>query len=103
MPIDIALLGCAHPHVSDVLGVIASEPDVRLVAAWDQDPGAIPAAVRGMAVERADAAIGRANAVVVCAPTDQRPALVVTAARAGAPVLVEKPLALTAREATHVA
>jgi hypothetical protein len=42
MPIDVALLGCAHPHLPDVLGVLASESDLRLVAAWDADPaGAI--------------------------------------------------------------
>ena len=103
MPIDIALLGCAHPHVSDVLGVIASEPDVRLVASWDADPAAIPAAISGTAVARAETAISRANAVVICAPTDQRPALAVTAARAGAPVLIEKPIARTAAEARLVA
>src|SRR5215210_4767294 len=103
MPIDIALLGCAHPHVPDVLGVLASEPDLRLVAAWDADPSAIPGAISGVAVTRADTAIRRATAVLVCAPTDQRPALCVQAARAGKPVLVEKPLARTATDARGVA
>ena len=85
MPIDVALLGCAHPHVPDVLGVLASEPDLRLVAVWDADPSAIPAAISGAAVARAETAIRRANAAVICAPTDQRPALCVQAARAGLP------------------
>jgi predicted dehydrogenase len=103
MPIDIALLGCGHPHVQDVLGVLASEPDLRLVAVWDPDPSAIPGAASGAAVARAETAIGRAHAVVICAPTDQRPALSVQAARAGRPILVEKPIALTAAEARAVA
>src|SRR6185437_14087126 len=103
MPIDVALLGCAHPHVPDVLGVLASEPDLRLVAAWDADPSAIPAAISGAAVSRAETAIRRANAAVICAPTDQRPALCVQAARAGCPILVEKPVARTAAEARGVA
>jgi predicted dehydrogenase len=47
VPIDVALLGCGHPHVPDVLGVLASEPDLRLVAVWDPDPSAIPFAVSG--------------------------------------------------------
>jgi len=59
MPIDVALLGCAHPHVPDVLGVLASEPDLRLVAVWDSDPSAIPAAISGAAVSRAETAIRR--------------------------------------------
>jgi predicted dehydrogenase len=103
MAIDFALLGCGHPHLQDVLGVLASEPDLRLVAVWDADPSAIPVAVGGAAVARAETAIGRAHAVVVCAPTDQRPALCVQAARAGRPILVEKPVALTAAEARAVA
>ena len=103
MPIDVALLGCAHPHVPDVLGVLASEPDLRLVAAWDADPSAIPAAISGAAVSRAETAIRRANAAVICAPTDQRPALCVQAARAGCPMLVEKPVARTAADARGVA
>jgi predicted dehydrogenase len=103
MPIDIALLGCAHPHVPDVLGVLAAEPDVRLVAAWDADPSAIPVAISGAAVARAETAIRRAHAVVVCAPTDQRPALCAQAAAAGRPMLVEKPVARTAAEARRLA
>jgi predicted dehydrogenase len=103
MPIDIALLGCGHPHAQDVLGVLASEPDLRLAAVWDADRSAIPAAVSGAAVARAATAIGRAHAVVICAPTDQRPGLCVQAARAGRPILVEKPVALTAAEARAVA
>jgi predicted dehydrogenase len=103
MPIDIALLGCGHPHVPDVLGVLASEADLRLAAVWDANDGAIPAAVSGAAVSRAETAIGRAHAVVICAPTDERPALCVQAARAGRPILVEKPVARTAAEARGVA
>src|SRR3954471_17813817 len=102
MPIDLALLGCGHPHLADVLGVVAAEPDLRLVAAWDADPSAVPAAIAGSAVARAETAIRRAHAVVICAPTDQRPALCVQAARAGRPLLVEEPLARTATEARGV-
>jgi predicted dehydrogenase len=103
MPIDFALLGCAHPHVPDVLGVLASEPDLRLVAAWDADLSAVPGAIAGLAVSSADTAIRRAHAVVICAPTDQRPALIVQAARAGRPLLVEKPVARSAADARAVA
>ena len=103
MPIDVALLGCAHPHVPDVLGVLASEPDLRLVAAWDADPSAIPVAIAGAAVARAETAIRRANAAVICAPTDQRPALCVQAARAGLPDARRKPVARTAADARGVA
>jgi predicted dehydrogenase len=100
VPIDVALLGCSHPHVADVLGVIASEPDLRLAAAWDED--AVPGPISNVAVSRAETAIARAHAVVICAPTDQRPALCAQAARAGRPLLVEKPLALTAADALGV-
>jgi predicted dehydrogenase len=103
VPIDVALLGCAHPHVADALAVLATEPDLRLAAVWDADAAAIPGPVSNVAVTRAETAISRAHAVVICAPTDQRPALCVQAARAGRPILVEKPVALTAADARAVA
>lgn len=103
MPLEISLLGCGHPHVPDMLGVIASEPDVRLAAAWDADPSTVSGPLSNHAVAEAETAIRRASAVVICAPTDQRPALCVQAARAGRPILVEKPVARSAAEARAVA
>ncbi len=103
MPIEISVLGCRHPQISDVLGVIASEPDVRLAAAWDADRSAVPGQISSYAVADADTAIRRADAVVIYAPTDERPELCVRAARAGRPLLVANPLALTAGEARRLA
>jgi predicted dehydrogenase len=99
MPIEIALLGCGHPHIPDLLGVIASEPDLRLAAAWDADRSSVPGPIATHAVSDLDTAIARADAVFVCAPTDQRPAVCARAARAGRPILVEKPIARTVSEA----
>ena len=86
-----------------MLGVIAAEPDVLLAAAWDRDPAAVPGVISSHAVRDLDRAISRADAVVVCAPTDERPEICVRAARAGRPILVEKPLARTAAEARAAA
>jgi predicted dehydrogenase len=82
-----------------VLGVIASEPDLRLAAAWDSDPSGVPGVISSHAVRGLETAISRADAVVVCAPTDQRPELCVRAGRAGRPILVETPVARSAAEA----
>ena len=103
MAIAVALLGCEHPHVPDVLGVVASEPDVHLAAVWSADRSAVPGAVADYLVQSADTAISRADVAIVCAPTDERPALCVRAAQAGRPILVEEPLARTAAEAARVA
>src|ERR1700751_2709155 len=103
MPIAVGLLGCEHPHVSDVLGVIVAEPDVRLASVWSADRAAIPGPVSDYAVQDPDTAIGRADVVVVCAPPAERPQLCVRAARAGRPILVETPLAGRAPEARAVA
>jgi predicted dehydrogenase len=103
MPIELALLGCTHPHLPDLLGVIASEPDLRLAAAWDADRAAVPGQIATHAVRDLDTAIRRADAVVVCVPTDQRPGVCARAARAGRPILVESPLARTAAEARGLA
>jgi predicted dehydrogenase len=103
MPIEIALLGCAHPLVADILGVVASEPDLRLAAAWDADRSAVPGAISSHAVSDLDTAIRRADAVVVCAPTDERPGVCARAARAGRPLLVAWPPAATAVESRRLA
>jgi predicted dehydrogenase len=102
MPIAVCLLGCEHPHVSDVLGVVVSEPDVRLAAVWSGDRAAVPGAVANYLVDSPDTAITRADVAVVCAPTAERAQLCVRAARAGRPVLVEAPLAARASEAAAV-
>lgn len=103
MPIEVALLGCGHPHVADTLGVIAAEPDLRLAAAWDADRSAVPGQIASHAVADLDTAIRRADAVVVCCPTDIRPGVCARAARAGRPILVEPPIARTAGEARALA
>lgn len=103
MAIAVALLGCEHPHVPDVLGVVASEPDVHLGAVWSADRSAVPGEVADYLVQSPDTAISRADVAIVCAPTDERPALCVRAAQAGRPILVEEPLARTAAEAARVA
>jgi predicted dehydrogenase len=103
MAIGVTLLGCRHPHVPDVLSVIASEPDVRLAAVWAGDRGAVPGPVSSYAVSSADTAIGRADAVIVCAPLGEREQLCVRAARAGRPILVDGPLATAAAESRAVA
>ena len=103
MPIAVALLGCEHPHVADVLGVIASEPDVRLAAVFSSDRAAVPGPVSGYIVESPETAIRRADAVIVCATASERPALAVRAAQAGRPVLIEQPVAPTAAQARALA
>ncbi|HWE13596.1 MAG TPA: hypothetical protein VG365_08800 [Solirubrobacteraceae bacterium] len=103
MPIAVSLLGCEHPHVADVLGVIASEPDVRLGAVWSGDRSAVPGPVSSYAVRDPDRAIARADAVIICAAPDDRPHLAVRAARAGRPLLVWTPIAVGAAEASAVA
>jgi predicted dehydrogenase len=103
MAIAVALLGCEHPHVPEVIGVIASEPDVSLAAVWSGDRAAVPGAVANYIVSSPDAALDRADVAIVCAPTGERAALCVRAAQAGRPILVEGPLASTAAEAARVA
>jgi len=103
MPISISLLGLTHPNLSAALAVIASEPDVRLAAAWDADRASVPGAIAAHAVADLDTAIRRADAVVVLAPTDQRPGICLRAARSGRPVLLEPPLARRAAESRAAA
>lgn len=83
--------------------MIAAEPDVRLAAAWDEDPSVVPGVVAAHRVRELEKAISLADAVIICAPTDHRPEVCVRAARAGRPLLVEKPIARTADQARAAA
>ncbi len=96
----IALLSFAHAHQRGWAGVFRSDPRVRLVCAWDEDPsrGAAAAArldlpfVPSLDDVLADPAV---TAVTICSTNDAHPDLAVAAARAGKHIMMQKPMATT--------
>lgn len=108
-PVRIAVIGCgriAEAH----LDAIAARPDIAtLVAVVDPDPerAAIVAAERGgvqaFTTLAAALAFDAVEAVILCTPNDGHAAQTLQALVAGKHVLVEKPMAENAADATAMA
>ena len=105
--VGAAFVGCAHIHTPNFVKRLQDRRDVRVLAVWDHDNARAQktADILGAPVTQLDAvwsndAIG---AVIVCAETDRHPELVAAAAAAGKDLFVEKPLAITGRDAFAMA
>jgi predicted dehydrogenase len=99
--IGLGLMGCHHSRV------LHEMDNVQLVAVCDPDPLALGRAIRGRDIQgyreaRAMLADHQLDLVVVAVPTSAHLQVAVDAMRAGAHVLIEKPIAATCREARQL-
>lgn len=99
-PVEIALIGAAHPHVAYVLDEVASRSDVRIAAVCDPDPE------RRAMLEGRTGAPGYADprdlldrhairAAAVVTEFGARAGIVAECLRRGVFAIVDKPLAIT--------
>ncbi|MCC7349716.1 MAG: Gfo/Idh/MocA family oxidoreductase [Phycisphaerales bacterium] len=96
---SIAVLGTAHPHVMHVAHEIHGVPGAKLIGVYDEDPARLKEAADQLKVPAfsdlaALLALKPKLALVGSVPCD-RAMLAERALRAGASVLVDKPLALS--------
>jgi len=106
----IALLGITHPHALAHLRTLQRLPEVRRILLWDPDPLALAAAQQAqpervaLATTDLDELLGDKELAyaVVCAPTDESPAVCERALLAGAHVLAEKPIGRDPAEVERV-
>lgn len=107
-PIGIGVLSFAHGHVGMYVQVMKDFPDVRLVAAYDDD------AKRGQAVcgsvgmkycaHVEDVLSNRdVQAVMIGSETSRHAELCIAAAQAGKHILLQKPMALTLEDCDRIA
>jgi len=105
--VGAAFVGCAHIHTPNFVKRLQDRRDVRVLAVWDHDRARAQksADLLGAPVTDLDAiwSNGDIAAVIVCAETDRHPELVAAAAEAGKHLFVEKPLAITGRDAFAMA
>jgi len=105
--IGIAFVGCAHIHTPNFVKRLQDRRDVRVLAVWDHDRArAQKTADRfGAPVTNLDAIWSHNDvaAVIVCAETNRHTELVAAAVAAGKHLFVEKPLAITGRDAFAMA
>lgn len=101
--IDVVLLGCQHvPHARSYAGALTRSSAARLVGVYDEssDLGESLADEFGVPYyPDAVQVLDRAEAAVVCSPTDRHRGLVELAASHGVHVLCEKPLATSVADA----
>jgi len=98
--LQVALLGCDHPHSSSHLDTLLSLDEVSTIHLWDPDPAA-PSRL----TDKAGAKLGPVHAsldsllaedevvwLLVCLRNDLAPGVMLQCAAAGKPVLAEKPI-----------
>ena len=107
-PLRVAVVGCGAMSREFHLPVLAGHPDVRLVALVDRDETRARELARGYAVEAvfaSEEALDRSvtDAVVIATPAAHHAPATLTLLARGLHVLVEKPVALNARDAAAMA
>jgi predicted dehydrogenase len=105
--IRVGLLGFWHVHATDYAAEAQANPDVELVAAWDDDEIRGEAGAQELGVPfQADLAglLARSDVdgVIVTTRTSAHPEVIVAAAEAGKHVFTEKVIALTPAEARRI-
>lgn len=107
-PTGVGILGFAHGHVNSYCEEWKRpEQGIRVIAGWDRDPERLEKAKNAFGLEGyADASEMLARddlqAVVVSSETSMHADLVELASAAGKAVILQKPMALTIREADRI-
>jgi len=101
----IAILSFAHYHANFWAEAFLAEPGVQLTAVWDDAEARGREAAERFGVPFVSSlhvAIDAADAVAVCSENSRHADLVEAAARAGKPILCEKPIAATLEQADRI-
>jgi predicted dehydrogenase len=96
----VAVLGFAHGHVGVYRDQWAKSGEVQVVAGWDHDATRLKPQIPAFATPQA--AMERADAVVIGAETSMHAELVELAADAGKTIVLQKPIALTIEQADRI-
>jgi predicted dehydrogenase len=102
---NVGILGFAHGHVGVYCDHWIKSGEVNVVAGWDHDESRAAAAKQKYGVEMSatpQAALSRADAVVIGAETSMHADLVEAAANARKTIVLQKPLALTVEQADRI-
>ena len=109
--VKIALVGCGNVGQVIHLPILKRMPDVELVAVCDPDERkaktiaaryGIPTSFKSVEAMLASPIGSEVEAVDICSSTDAHKATSIAALQAGKDVLVEKPIARTAKEAQEI-
>lgn len=107
-PVRIGILGFAHGHVATYCSEWKNpELGIQVVAGWDHDPARLQKAADTFGLQPYTDAAGLLalediGAVVIASETSMHADLVEQAAAAGKSIILQKPLALTMKEANRI-
>lgn len=101
------MLSSWHVHAPGYAREIQAHPHAEIKAVWDENPvrGRKWAADLGVPFEESlDGVLGRSDVdgVIVCAPTNRHPEVMIAAAKAGKHIFTEKVMALTVKECEEI-
>lgn len=105
-PLRIALAGVEHYHANFWTKAILQSPKATVAGIWDRDAALKARFAHAHGVDAADdleTLLGECDGVAICSATVDHGPLIAAAARAGRPVLCEKPLALSQAEGRTIA
>ncbi|HET6383370.1 MAG TPA: Gfo/Idh/MocA family oxidoreductase, partial [Armatimonadota bacterium] len=105
--LKIALLGMAHVHADGYARQVKDDPETEIVTIWDDDPARGKAASEKWGAPHTadlDQVLGDSSidGVVVNAPTDQHPHVILSAVRARKHVFTEKALTIGVAESDQI-
>ncbi len=106
--LQVAMLSKWHVHAADYARQVSALPGVRITVVWDEEPARGREWAQSLGVPfEADLTVLLArpdvDAVIVDAPTNLHPEVMIAAAQAGKHIFTEKVLALTVKDALDIA
>jgi 1,5-anhydro-D-fructose reductase (1,5-anhydro-D-mannitol-forming) len=106
--ITLALVGAAHIHTPNYVGILKKRPEVKVKYVWDHDRDRAAKNAKELGAEVVDDPKTVWNdpevvGVVICSETNRHRDLVIAAANAKKHMFVEKPLGITAKDSKAMA
>ncbi len=105
MPLRIALLGVQHYHANFWTKAILQSPDAQIAGIWDPDHALAQKFAQSYKVafeEDRHALLESCDAVAICSATVDHRAFIAAAAKAGKPILCEKPLGVSKEDGEEI-
>jgi predicted dehydrogenase len=102
--ISIGFLGVQHYHANFWIKAVLSSPNADVAGVWDSDSSRASNFASTYDIDSFDelnALLSRCTAVAICSATLDHVPLIAAAAKAGHPILCEKPLAVSSEETTR--
>ncbi|MEM7735102.1 MAG: Gfo/Idh/MocA family oxidoreductase [Deinococcota bacterium] len=105
---NVAVLGCAHIHTPRFVSMMNARSNVQVKYVWDHDMARAARVAQDLGSSTANTiqdvlTDARVEAIIILSETNRHEDIVITAANAGKPMFVEKPLGMDGPSAARMA